>query len=139
MTLPLNRFVYHARTQTSQTLKYREFKTIDQAFTAAAGEKKMSRLTYSTRFRKICRETNHSLIARMLREKTGNLDQSNINFPTLFATKMSVELHTGVIKIPFRVPIKRPTILFPKISEVPSQILTKDLTILPRSDKLSSV
>lgn len=58
--ITLNRFIYHTHPQISQMLRYREFRTISQAFTAAIGEEKALRLTYPTRICKNCHRTNHS-------------------------------------------------------------------------------
>lgn len=49
--MTLNRFIYHSIPQISQMLRYREFKTINEAFSAAITEEKALRLT-STNYNK---------------------------------------------------------------------------------------
>lgn len=61
--MTLNRFVYHSHTQISQMLRYREFKNINNAFTAAVMEEKALRMRYDqveTRKCRICYRTNHN-------------------------------------------------------------------------------
>lgn len=45
--MTLNRFVYHSHPQISQMLRYRNFKTINEALSAALSEEKALRLTYN--------------------------------------------------------------------------------------------
>ena len=58
----LNRFIYHTHPQISQMLRYREFKLVNNAFTAAVAEEKALRLRYDNDPPlkcKICSRTNH--------------------------------------------------------------------------------
>ena len=60
--ITLNRFIHHTHPQISQMLRYREFKNINSAFTAAIAEEKALRLTYKETFNqcRICSRTNHT-------------------------------------------------------------------------------
>lgn len=60
--ITLNRFVHHTHPQISQMLRYREFKNINSAFTAAIAEEKALRLTYNEKSHqcRICDRTNHT-------------------------------------------------------------------------------
>lgn len=58
--MTLNRFIYHTQPQISQMLRYREFQTINQAFTAASAEEKALRIRHDTYTRcTYCNRTNH--------------------------------------------------------------------------------
>lgn len=61
--MTLNRFVYHSHPQISQMLRYRDFRNINNAFTAAVMEEKALRTRYDqveTRKCRICHKTNHN-------------------------------------------------------------------------------
>ena len=60
--MTLNCFVYHTHPQISQILRYREFKTMNNALTAATVEEKALNLKFTQPFQKclICNRTNHS-------------------------------------------------------------------------------
>ncbi|XP_076677803.1 uncharacterized protein LOC143373941 [Andrena cerasifolii] len=61
--MALNRFIYHTHPQISQMLRYREFKSVNNAFTAAVAKEKALCLRYdNNQFLrcKICLRTNHS-------------------------------------------------------------------------------
>lgn len=59
--MTLNRFIYHTHPQISQMLRYREFKTLNSALTAATAEEKALGLKTNTSTKKcyICNKTNH--------------------------------------------------------------------------------
>lgn len=62
--MTLNRFIYHCHPRISQMLRYRDFKTINEAFTAGLAEEKALRLEYNVpqinKKCNICHKNNHS-------------------------------------------------------------------------------
>lgn len=83
--MTLNRFVYHSHPQISQMLRYREFRTINEAFTAAAAEEKALRLRFekpSVQKCQICHKSNHAT-RDCFRNKPNNIQQTRtqtVNF-----------------------------------------------------------
>ncbi|XP_063975940.1 uncharacterized protein LOC135161895 [Diachasmimorpha longicaudata] len=71
--ITLNRFIYHTHPQISQMLRYREFTTINRAFTAAVTEEKALRMQYNSYAKcRHCGRSNHTSDDCRLKNRNSN-------------------------------------------------------------------
>ncbi|CAK9817861.1 hypothetical protein ANTQUA_LOCUS9577 [Anthophora quadrimaculata] len=84
--MTLNRFIYHTHPQISQMLRYREFQTINQAFSAASAEEKALRIRYEQFSRcTYCSRTNHASEDCYQKNSKSNPPVSRYSRPIHFA------------------------------------------------------
>lgn len=75
--ITLNRFIYHSNPRISQMLRWKDFTTLNQAYTAAVAEERA--LNIYKQFCKICRKNNHDTQRCRFNKQSSNSNNSQSN------------------------------------------------------------